>query len=37
MVYKKVKKSVTNYLLRDKFNLKKSKDYLDFIDFIKKN
>lgn len=36
ILYKKLKKLTTDYLLRDKFNLKKSRDYLDFVNFIKK-
>ena len=37
IIYKKLKKISIDYLTRDKFNLKKSKDYLNFINFIKKN
>jgi len=37
IIYKKLKKISTDYLTRDKFNLKKSKDYLNFINFVKKD
>ena len=35
-IYRKCKQLIINYLLRNKFNLKKSKDYTKFLVFIKK-
>ena len=35
-IYRKCKQLIINYSLRDKFNLKKSKDYTKFLVFIKK-
>ena len=37
ILYKKIKKLIINYISRDKFNLKKSQDYIKFINYLKNN